>query len=184
MECWRDMCPSVGTVLISCLITPLITNPTAPLGTIIHPSIYLILDEYPSATIDVMKSPFYAYLERWRRNALGLGAKFPEPGIWNERGQLQRPVPRAIRILVCWKTGVGKSSLINTVFGLFEEVASESHFSRGIHNIREEIVWPNRPDIIIHDSRGFEAGGVEESTEIEDFLREKSAESDLTGAFT
>ena len=49
-----------------------------------------------------------------------------------------------------------------------------SHRTRGVHDVREEITWEGRPDLIVHDSGGFEAGTDEEFIRIEEFLKEKS----------
>ena len=46
---------------------------------------------------------------------------------------------------------------------------------RGIHDVRQELTWPGRPDLIVHDSGGFEAGTDDEFQAIEAFLQEKSA---------
>jgi GTPase SAR1 family protein len=54
-----------------------------------------------------------------------------------------------------------------------------SHRARGIHDVREEITWEGRPDLIVHDSGGFEAGTDNEFHAIEDFLKEKSAAEDI-----
>lgn len=41
--------------------------------------------------------------------------------------------------------------------------------------MREELTWEGRPDLIVHDSGGFEAGTDDEFKAIEAFLQEKSA---------
>jgi hypothetical protein len=46
---------------------------------------------------------------------------------------------------------------------------------RGLHDIRQELVHENRRDLIIHDSRGFEAGDESQIHEVEKFVREKSS---------
>ncbi len=46
---------------------------------------------------------------------------------------------------------------------------------RGLHDIRQELVHENRRDLIIHDSRGFEAGDESQIDEVEKFVREKSS---------
>lgn len=72
---------------------------------------------------------------------------------------------------------VGKSTLINKTFGV--DVTQSSHRTRGIHDVREEITWEGRPDLIVHDSGGFEAGADDEFQAIEAFLKEKSEAEDL-----
>lgn len=49
-----------------------------------------------------------------------------------------------------------------------------SHRARGIHDVREEITWEGRPDLIVHDSGGFEAGTDDELLAIEEFLKERA----------
>lgn len=46
---------------------------------------------------------------------------------------------------------------------------------RGIHDCRQEITFEGRPDLVVHDSGGFEAGGDDEIHAIESFLKDKSS---------
>lgn len=50
---------------------------------------------------------------------------------------------------------------------------------RGIHNVREELRWDTRPNLILHDSGGFEAGTNEEVNAVTAFLQEKSNAGDI-----
>jgi GTPase SAR1 family protein len=50
---------------------------------------------------------------------------------------------------------------------------------RGIHDVREEIRFEGRPDLVVHDSGGFEAGADDEFQAIEAFLKEKSTATDV-----
>ena len=45
--------------------------------------------------------------------------------------------------------------------------------------MREEITWEGRPDLIVHDSGGFEAGADDEFKAIEEFLKEKAEATDI-----
>lgn len=54
-----------------------------------------------------------------------------------------------------------------------------SHRARGIHDVRQEITWEGRPDLIVHDSGGFEAGTDHEFHTIAAFLKEKSASENI-----
>jgi predicted GTPase len=110
-------------------------------------------------------------------SSLGSKDGILEQGFWNDRELFDPKDPGALRILVCGNAGVGKSSLINEVFGV--EVTQSSDRQRGIHNIKDEITLPGRPDLIIHDSGGFEAGSVDEFEAVESFLKEKSAQTDI-----
>lgn len=157
----------------------------APHGTVIHPSVYLLLDQYIGIGLDMKAFPFHVHLERWRQRALG-----PKDnqlisgnlGFWND-GVVDPEDPGAIRVLVCGNTGVGKSSLINTMFGVTDDESNAptkvSHRATGRHDVREEITWKGRKDLVIHDSGGFEAAGVEEFSVIEEFIKEKSEETEL-----
>ena len=50
---------------------------------------------------------------------------------------------------------------------------------RGIHDVRQEIIFEGRPDLIVHDSGGFGAGADEEFQAVEQFLKEKSNAQDM-----
>lgn len=41
------------------------------------------------------------------------------------------------------------------------------------------MTWEGRPDLIVHDSNGFEAGAEDDFHAIENFLEEKSAADDV-----
>lgn len=59
-------------------------------------------------------------------------------------------------------------------------MTQSSDRTRGIHDVREEITWEGRPDLIVHDSGGFEAGADEEFQAIEAFLKEKAEAQSIT----
>lgn len=162
----------------------------APQGTFIHPAVYLVLDEYLHAILNNKAFPDLNLLEDWRWRTLGDLDKLPNQGFWNDRDTFDIEQPHAIRILVTGNTGIGKSTLINRVFGtelvsrtpryFFRQLLTSSsktessNRERGQHNVREEIVDPNRSDIIVHDSGGFEAGDESQIQAVEDFVKEKS----------
>lgn len=54
-----------------------------------------------------------------------------------------------------------------------------SHRRSGKHDVTQEITWKGRRDLIIHDSGGFEAAGVEEFSVIEEFIKQKYVETEL-----
>ncbi|KAK7026315.1 G domain-containing protein [Favolaschia claudopus] len=80
-----------------------------------------------------------------------------------------------LRVLVVGKSGTGKSSLINHVFGIKQQVVS--HQTRGICKIDEEITSPDNPHLILHDSMGFEPGQATNLQNAIDFLKARSAEN-------
>lgn len=57
-------------------------------------------------------------LEKYRSIILGKAHSTLNRGFWSDRSTLEIDKPEKIRILVCGNTGVGKSTLINRVFGL------------------------------------------------------------------
>ncbi|KAI9158009.1 hypothetical protein HJFPF1_05994 [Paramyrothecium foliicola] len=149
-------------------------NPNDPMGTIIHPSVYMIMDTSDKGLVSLHASPFYKHLEPWRRYSIGT----LQP--W-EQAQKEELDDIAVRILVAGKAGVGKSSLINKVFGVSAEQAltSESVERPGVHDINKELRWKTKPDLIMHDSGGFEAGKQDEYEAVEQFFKEKSKETNL-----
>lgn len=50
------------------------------------------------------------------------------------------------------------------------------HRSRGIHNVHDEIVWQDHPDLVEHDSGGFEAGTDDGKTHKQDVEGRKQAD--------
>ena len=150
----------------------------APQGTIIHPSVYMLLDEHVNVALESKEVKLQRHLEDYRDRIMGVNHYgFANPGFWLDDDDDDEPNPGAIRVLVCGNTGVGKSTLINKTFGV--DVTQSMNRSRGIHDVRQEITFAGRPDLILHDSGGFEAGADEEFQAIEAFLKEKSTAGDV-----
>ncbi|KAK3725183.1 hypothetical protein LTR37_000694 [Vermiconidia calcicola] len=149
----------------------------APQGTIIHPSVYFLLDEHINVALETKELRLQRFIEDWREKMLGSSHGMVNPGFWLDGDEEDSPNPGAIRVLVCGNTGVGKSTLINKTFGV--DVTQSSNRSRGIHDVREEITFEGRPDLIVHDSGGFEAGADEEYQAIEAFLKDKATVVDV-----
>ncbi|KAI5366444.1 Putative GTP binding domain, P-loop containing nucleoside triphosphate hydrolase [Septoria linicola] len=149
----------------------------APQGTIIHPSVYLLLDEHINIALDTKEAQLQRLLEDWRERMLGTENGHVNFGFWSDSNADDDVDPGAIRVLVCGNTGVGKSTLINKTFGV--EVTQSSNRSRGIHDVKQEITFDGRPDLIVHDSGGFEAGADTEFLAIEEFLKEKSTAEEV-----
>ena len=100
----------------------------APQGTIIHPSVYHCLDEFVMQASALSKMPDRERVETWRAKMLGTKHHILNHGFWSDGDILENDSLKAIRILVCGNCGVGKSTLINRVFGVSreDEVVSSS----------------------------------------------------------
>ena len=72
----------------------------------------MILDEYSNVFLDCKALFFRSHIEDLRSMVLS------DDIFWGERETVDIEEPGAIRILVCGNTGVGKSTLINEVFGV------------------------------------------------------------------
>ncbi|KAG6822396.1 hypothetical protein H0H92_014068, partial [Tricholoma furcatifolium] len=80
------------------------------------------------------------------------------------------------RILVAGKSGIGKSSLVRSIFNIDPDQIDISHDRAGKADINHEYKSSVNPRFILHDSQGFEHGSDENLTKVEDFLqfRQKS----------
>lgn len=91
----------------------------APQGTIIHPSVYLLLDENTGVALETKELKLQRHIEDWRERMLGSRDGIVNTGFWlgadtdDDDAELG-----ALRVLVCGNTGVGKSTLINKTFGV------------------------------------------------------------------
>ncbi|KAF8221392.1 hypothetical protein L208DRAFT_693712 [Tricholoma matsutake] len=75
------------------------------------------------------------------------------------------------RILLIGKSGVGKSSLINHIFSV--EYDTVSHREHGICDISKEIMSPQNPCFVVHDSQGFEPGVVDNLNLVKTFPQQR-----------
>jgi uncharacterized protein (DUF2235 family) len=150
-------------------------NNAGPWGTIIHPSVYTILDRnpkmYDQGLFKLRKLELADFQERC------LVSKEGEIQPWLNGLQLQASGVKAFRILVCGKTGVGKSTLINKVFGVTMTEESNT-YTQGVHDINTAFESSNHPGLLIHDSRGWQAGSDTELDLIAQFLRHRAFQKD------
>ncbi|KAF7969973.1 hypothetical protein HWV62_25456 [Athelia sp. TMB] len=94
---------------------------------------------------------------------------------------LFKECPR-FRILVIGKSGAGKSSLINTAFRVQDDEgqAAVSNLMAGVSDINQEIICKANPQFVLHDSKGFENGEIENLQIVETFLKERGERADIS----
>jgi len=90
----------------------------APQGTILHPSVYLLLDEHINISLETKELKLQRHIEDWRERMLGIKDGVVNTGFWLDGDEEDQAGPGAIRVLVCGNTGSGKSTLINKTFGV------------------------------------------------------------------
>ncbi|KAI6043692.1 hypothetical protein EDC04DRAFT_3138323 [Pisolithus marmoratus] len=104
----------------------------------------------------------------------------PAPG--NREGlrptteELFEQCPR-FRVLVVGKSGVGKSSLINRIFGV--ETAKVAAEHPGEADIEREITSPENNRLILHDSKGFEPGDGGNYETVKSFMEKRKKMPDI-----
>lgn len=108
------------------------TGPAGPAGTIIHPSVYFLIDENVAVIMETKHAQLVQNLSEWSSTMLGeiehavddgmtkITKMVPNPGFWNKSEDFEIDVDSLppLRILVCGYTGVGKSNLVSKVFGV------------------------------------------------------------------
>ncbi|KAI8270678.1 hypothetical protein K4K58_008506 [Colletotrichum sp. SAR11_239] len=141
-------------------------------GTVIHPSVYFLVDCYPTLGIPKALGSLMDHLESFRSSLKYLSEKVEatfDP--WRQDFLMST----SCRILIRGNTGVGKSTLLNRVFG----IAMENSNQRGEHDIEEAFESDLHPGIIIHDSEGFQAGNSKEVSAFKKFLKARSGSPDI-----
>ncbi|KAG5729609.1 hypothetical protein E4T56_gene18837, partial [Termitomyces sp. T112] len=78
------------------------------------------------------------------------------------------------RILVVGNTGVGKSSLIASIFNVSQEDIDIADGHAGTANINREYTSDDNPRFALHDSKGFEPGSTDHWGIVQEFIRQRS----------
>ncbi|KAG8855108.1 hypothetical protein FRB91_002631 [Serendipita sp. 411] len=108
----------------------------------------------------------------------------------DEKTDWIRSACRRFRILIIGRANAGKTTILQKVCNTTElpvvyntegkeidPVILEASASRGLHNIEDEMVFKSNPGFVFHDSRGFEAGGIEELNKVKLFIESRSKEA-------
>ncbi|KAI6043665.1 hypothetical protein EDC04DRAFT_634294 [Pisolithus marmoratus] len=81
------------------------------------------------------------------------------------------------RLLVVGKSGVGKSTLLNRVFGV--EAANVAQDRPGEADIEKELTSPHDDRFIFHNSKGFEPGDSENYETVKSFIEKRRRMPDI-----
>ncbi|KAF9504844.1 hypothetical protein BS47DRAFT_1386146 [Hydnum rufescens UP504] len=82
------------------------------------------------------------------------------------------------RVLVVGKSGVGKSSVINAVFGVDNLTRTSNELSTQ-HDIDRPLTSDDNHRLILHDSQGFLGGDIKNLKTVQEFIKRKGAEREL-----
>ncbi|KAG9315977.1 hypothetical protein JVU11DRAFT_3635 [Chiua virens] len=91
------------------------------------------------------------------------------------------------RILVIGRANAGKTTILKQICNSTEDpevydgsgkkvdpAEIEGTTERGSHNIENELVFRSNPNLIFHDSQGFEAGSIEEFEKMKTFVADRA----------
>ncbi|KAI6152547.1 hypothetical protein BKA82DRAFT_1000494 [Pisolithus tinctorius] len=134
----------------------------------------------PVASQSIAQQPIVARstsVDTVRSAGIPIPANMPLPanrdGLRPTTEELIKQLPR-FRVLVTGKSGVGKSTLINRIFGV--DTASVSKDIPGQADIEMEFTSPENDRLILHDSKGFEAGDARNYESVKSFIVKRKKE--------
>ncbi|KAI6146374.1 hypothetical protein BKA82DRAFT_4159805 [Pisolithus tinctorius] len=81
------------------------------------------------------------------------------------------------RVLVVGKSGVGKSTLINRIFGV--NTANVAKDKPGEVDITQEFTSPENDRLILYDNKGFEAGDAGNFETVKSFIEKRKKEPEI-----
>ncbi|KAL8711662.1 MAG: hypothetical protein Q9220_004072 [cf. Caloplaca sp. 1 TL-2023] len=122
----------------------------APQGTIMHPSVFFLHDEYSHIFVDSKIARLRYLVEGFRSQVLSEDVTM----FWNRDTTIE-------------KFDRGPSS------------NSSSEPALPGHDVGTPFVCKDRPDLAIHDSGGFESGGDGEFNQVKDFIRGMSSATEM-----
>lgn len=147
-----------------------------PWGTIIHPSVYFVSDLYDRLGISDPLASYMDDLIEFRKIKLKRRGNFSLDPWRADVGDVGSFELKTCRVLVCGRAGVGKSTLINKVFGTI--VTQESYNDHGVHDVEEGFERDSFPGLIVHDSRGFQSGATHEVELLKKFVKKRASAKD------
>ncbi|KAI0251343.1 hypothetical protein BJV78DRAFT_1126691 [Lactifluus subvellereus] len=92
---------------------------------------------------------------------------------------------RHFRTLIIGRANAGKTTLLKKVCNsindpeIFSPSGEKVIESRGIHDIKNELIFESNPQFIFHDSRGFESGSLDEIETVKSFIAERAQAREL-----
>ncbi|KDQ52392.1 hypothetical protein JAAARDRAFT_110269, partial [Jaapia argillacea MUCL 33604] len=103
-----------------------------------------------------------------------------------------RKMYRRFRVLIMGKANSGKTTILQKICDTTEQpiildqngnkvsIDHRSHVEqRGHHHIEHEVTFASNPAFVFHDSRGFEAGSVDEIQAVHNFIESRGKSGDL-----
>ncbi|KAF9457587.1 hypothetical protein BDZ94DRAFT_1175227 [Collybia nuda] len=90
-------------------------------------------------------------------------------------------VGKRFRILIIGRSNVGKTTILKKIHPMGGDpiIHNSKGEPRGEHDIEDDMVFSGGPPFIYHDSRGFEAGSMDEFRKVRDFLTKRAKTKEL-----